>query len=68
MAKVYDLVVDYFLSMLPHIEHDGGIRYLDPTRRAMSEFAEKYGVDTSSPRAVTAFYAAVLGRKDPYNV
>jgi hypothetical protein len=61
MAALYDILANYFLSMLPHLEFGRGLEYL-PERKAIRDFAEKYGVPHDHPESLTNFFRAALGR------
>ncbi len=62
MAALYDILADYFLSMLPHIEMSSGSMDYMPEKRAIRDFAEKYGVPSDHPESLANFYRAVLGK------
>lgn len=62
MAALYDIVVDYFLSILPYTElTDNSCKY-DSARAAMRDLAVKYGVPPTHGPSLVAFYRAVLGK------
>jgi hypothetical protein len=63
MAALYDIVADYFVSMLPHLEFGRSLEYL-PERKAIRDFAEKHGVPHDHPESLTNFFRAALGRPD----
>jgi hypothetical protein len=60
LATLHQIVVDYFLSILPYTElTDRSCKY-DSARTAMRDFALKYNVDPSHADSLVSFYAAVL--------
>jgi hypothetical protein len=61
MAALYDVVADYFLSMLPFIELNKYNLY-SPEKTAIADFASKYGVPVDHPPSLVNFYRAALGR------
>ena len=63
MAAVYDIVVNYFFSMLPHLELNKYNSFM-PEKTAIADFASKYGVPVDHPTSLVNFYRAVLGRPD----
>lgn len=62
MATVYDIVVNQFLAVLPHMEFDSRTLSYMPERKALAEFAERFGVTTAHGPSLEAFYRAVLGK------
>jgi hypothetical protein len=62
MAALYDIVADYFLSMIPHLEMRSGNMDYMPEKRAIRDFAQKYGVPSDHPQSLANFYRAALGR------
>ena len=63
MAQVYDIVANYFISVLPHVELDKYVQYM-PEKAAVADFAKKYGVAVDHPPSVVNFYRALLGFPD----
>ncbi len=63
MAALYDIVADYFLSTLPHIEFGRSTEYM-PERKAIRDFAQKHGVPYDHPQSLANFYRAALGRSN----
>jgi hypothetical protein len=63
MAALYDIVADYFLSMLPYIELNKYNIYT-PEKTAIADFASKFGVPIDHPASLVNFYRAALGRPD----
>ena len=62
MATLYDVVANSFLAMLPYLElNDKTIRW-NPSRQAIRDFAEKYGVAWDHPPSLEAFFRAALGK------
>lgn len=62
MAALYDIVVAQFLAVLPHMEFDSRTLSYMPERKALAEFAEKFGVTTTHGPSLEAFYRAALGK------
>ena len=62
MAALYDIVVQQFLAVLPHMEFDKRTLSYMPERKALAEFAEKFGVTTTHGPSLEAFYRAALGK------
>jgi hypothetical protein len=62
LAALYDILADYFLSMLPYLEMNRSMEY-QPEKKAIAEFAKKFGVPIDHPPSLTAFYCAALGRR-----
>lgn len=60
LAKVYNVVVDYFLSVLPYVELTKYSSYTRETT-AVADFAAKYGVPVDHPSSLVNFYRAMLG-------
>jgi CO dehydrogenase/acetyl-CoA synthase alpha subunit len=61
MAALYDLVADYFLSMLPFMELNKYNAYMQE-KVAIADFASKYGVPVDHAPSLVNFYRAALGR------
>jgi hypothetical protein len=62
MAALYDIVADYFISMIPFIElKSKSVDYM-PEKKAIRDFAQKYGVPFDHPESLVNFYRAALGR------
>ena len=62
MAAAYDIVVNQFLAVLPHMEFDSRTLSYMPERKALAEFAERFGVTATHGPSLEAFYRAVLGK------
>jgi hypothetical protein len=62
MAALYDIVVNYFLGMLPHLEMNDKTLAWDANRKAIRDYADKYGVAWDHPASLAAFYRAALGK------
>lgn len=62
MAALYDIVADYFLSMLPHLDMRSSALTYMKEQKAIRDFAEKYGVPHNHPDSLANFYRAALGR------
>jgi hypothetical protein len=64
MAALYDIVVDYFVGMLPHLDlNTRSVEYMED-RKAIRDFAQKHGVPYDHPESLTNFFRAALGRTD----
>ena len=64
MAALYDIVADYFVGMLPHLELNSRTVEYMPERKAIRDFAQKHGVPYDHPESLTNFFRAALGRPD----
>jgi hypothetical protein len=64
MAALYDIVVRQFLAVLPHMEFDSRTLSYMPERKALAEFAQKYGVTVAHGPSLEAFYRAALGKSN----
>jgi len=62
MAALYDVVVNSFLAHLPYLELNNKTVRWDPSRQALRDFAEKYGVASDHPPSLEAFFRACLGK------
>jgi hypothetical protein len=62
MAALYDIVADHFLSVLPHLELNSRTTEYMTERKAIRDFAQKYGVPYDHPESLTNFFRAALGR------
>ena len=62
MAALYDIVADYFVGMLPHLELNSRTVEYMPERKAIRDFAQKHGVPYDHPESLTNFFRAALGR------
>jgi hypothetical protein len=60
-----DLIYEYFLSMLPHIDFDSRTLEYQPAKKAIFDFAAKYGVPTDHQSSMESFYRAVLDKPGP---
>ena len=63
MAALYDIMADYFLGMLPHLELNKYNSFMTE-RTAIADFASKYGVPVDHSPSVVNFFRAALGRPD----
>jgi hypothetical protein len=62
MAALYDIVADYFVSMIPFLDLGSkSMEYLSE-KRAIRDFAQKHGVPFDHPESLVNFYRAALGR------
>ena len=64
MAELYDIMADYFVGMLPHLELNSRTVEYIPERKAIRDFAQKHGVPYDHPESLTNFFRAALGRPD----
>jgi hypothetical protein len=62
MAALYDIVADYFVSMIPFLELGSRNMEYFPEKRAIRDFAQKYGVPFDHAESLANFYRAALGR------
>lgn len=60
LVALNQVVVDYFLSILPHTELSERTCQYDDTRAAIRDFAIKFGVDPTHSETLVNFYSAVL--------
>ena len=60
LVALHKVVVDYFLTILPHTELSERTCQWDPSRAAIADFAVKFGIDPLHTHSLVNFYEAVL--------
>lgn len=60
MAALYDIVVNYFLALIPYADLPKAA--LIPEKEAIVDFLQKYKVPIDHPQTVVNFFQAALGK------